>query len=79
MVAHACTISTSEADSGEASLSYAVSVRLALATELGIFKSECGEGGHGEQSGQPNSPKKSGHYVLPFHTSLFILRESGFE
>lgn len=63
VVADACTISTSEADAGEARLSYTVSVRLALATEIGLLKSERGEGGHGEQ--------RSGHYVLPSFTPPF--------
>lgn len=62
VVVHVCTISTSEADAGEASLRSSVSVRLALATELGILKSQRGEGGHGEQSGQ---------YVLPSLTPPF--------
>lgn len=72
VVADACTISTSEADAGEARLSYTVSVRLALATEIGLLKSERGEGGHGEQRSRP--------LCTPlFHTSLFMLRESRFE
>lgn len=62
VVVHACIIRTWEADAGEASLRYTVTVRLALATELGILKSERGEGGHGELSG---------HYVLPSLTPPF--------
>lgn len=63
VVVHVCTISTSEADAGEASLRSTVSVRLALATELGILKSQRGEGGMGSRVASMYSPLSH----LPFH------------